>query len=182
MKDKVIYKAVEFVKECLQNVVDEKYSHQKLIITKSLRSYYKNPMQIAHNVLALRIGDRDPGNKPKPGDRIPFIYIKNNDKKALQGEKIETPSYALENKLEIDYGFYITNQIMKPIQQVFALVLEEMTDFKDKHGITQRGWNEDIKKLKEKWTDDDKFQKKYEELRCKEVKKLLFDNYIKQVK
>tara|TARA_A100001011_G_C14313941_1_gene847009 strand:+ start:206 stop:5005 length:4800 start_codon:yes stop_codon:yes gene_type:complete len=182
MKEKVIYKAVDFVKECLQNVVDEKYAHQKLIITKSLRSYYKNPMQIAHNVLASRIGDRDPGNKPKPGDRIPFIYIKNNDKKALQGEKIETPSYALENKLEIDYGFYITNQIMKPIQQVFALVLEEMADFKDKHGMTQRGWKEDIKKLKEKWPDHDKFQKKYEELRCKEVKKLLFDNYIKQVK
>ena len=70
---------------------------------------------------------------------------------------------------------------MKPIQQVFALVLEEMADFKDKHGMTQRAWKEDIKKLEEKWPEHDKFLKKYEELRCKEVKKLIFDNYIKQV-
>ena len=41
------------------------------IITKSLRGYYKNPQGIAHKVLADRMGERDPGNKPKAGDRIP---------------------------------------------------------------------------------------------------------------
>ena len=48
---------------------------ETLIITKSLRGYYKNPDQIAHKVLADRIGERDPGNKPKSNDRIPFVYI-----------------------------------------------------------------------------------------------------------
>ena len=67
-----------------------------------------------------------------PGDRIPFIYIKNANKKALQGERIEHPKYIIENEIKIDYGFYITNQIMKPLQQLFALVLEQMTDFKTK--------------------------------------------------
>jgi len=54
-------------------------------ITKSLRSTYKNPDQIAHKVLADRIAKRDPGNKPKSGDRIPYVYIVNPDKKAKQG-------------------------------------------------------------------------------------------------
>ena len=182
MQDKVVHKAVNFVKECLQDVVDEKWGEQKLIITKSIRSYYKNPRQIAHNVLALRIGDRDPGNKPKSGDRIPFMYIKSDNKKALQGEKIESPSYINEHNLKIDYGFYMTNQIMKPIQQVFALVLEQMDDFVTKRGKTMRSWKIDIEKLHQKWPDEEKFNKKYEEFRCKEVKSILFDPYIKMVK
>tara|TARA_Y100000389_G_scaffold39423_1_gene33844 strand:- start:3537 stop:7310 length:3774 start_codon:yes stop_codon:yes gene_type:complete len=182
MKDKLVNKAVNYVKECLQDVVDEKYSREKLIITKSLRSNYKNPQQIAHNVLAIRIGERDPGNKPGPGDRIPFMYIKNSNKKALQGEKIENPNYILENKIPVDYGFYITNQIMKPLQQVFALKLEEMPDFTAKRGKCMRSWKADIDKLHEKWKDEEKYAKKYEEFRCKEVKSILFDPYIKQVK
>jgi DNA polymerase elongation subunit (family B) len=179
MKDQVVHKAVDFVKHNLQDVIDEKISQQKLIITKSLRSYYKNPKQIAHNVLAIRIGERDPGNKPKPGDRMEFIYIKNSDKKALQGDKIETPLFINENNIKIDYGFYITNQIMKPLQQLFALVLEDMEDFVTKRGISMKSWKAEIDKLHEKWTDPEKFNKKYEELRCKEVKSILFDPYIK---
>ena len=179
MKDQVVHKAVDFIKQSLQDVIDEKIPQQKLVITKSLRSYYKNPKQIAHNVLAIRIGERDPGNKPKPGDRIEFIYIKNSDKKALQGDKIETPLFINENNINIDYGFYITNQIMKPIQQLLALVLEDMEDFVTKRGISMKSWKAEIDKLHEKWTDPEKFNKKYEELRCKEVKSILFDPYIK---
>ena len=187
MKDQVVHKAVTWVKECLQNMVDEKYPQEKLVITKSLRSNYKNPLQIAHNVLATRIGEREPGNKPGPGDRIPFAYIKVANKKALQGEKIENPKYILDNDLKIDYGFYITNQIMKPLQQVFALVLEELVDFRAKRGRQDKNnphgsWKKDIDKLHEKWPDEAKFKKKYEEFRCKEVKTILFDHYIKQVK
>ena len=77
MKEKNVEHAVDFLKGCLQNMVDEKYGMDKLVITKSLRSGYKNPAQIAHKVLADRIGRRDSGNKPSIGDRIPFVYIEN---------------------------------------------------------------------------------------------------------
>ena len=87
---------------------------------------YKKPEQIAHKVLADRIGLRDPGNKPTTGDRIPFVYIQTKNKNALQGEKIENPDYVLENKLKIDYGHYISNQIMKPVQQLLSLVLYDL--------------------------------------------------------
>ena len=81
MKEKNIQKAVEFLQTCLQNIIEEKYPMEKLIITKSLRSNYKNPKQIAHKVLADRMGKRDPGNKPSSGDRIPFVYIETKNKK-----------------------------------------------------------------------------------------------------
>ena len=115
MKEQDIQRAIDFLQSCLQNIIEEKYPMDKLIITKSLRSNYKNPKQIAHKVLADRMGKRDPGNKPSNGDRIPFVYIETKNKNALQGEKIEHPEYILKNKIRPNYSFYITNQIMKPV-------------------------------------------------------------------
>ena len=152
----------------------------KLIITKSLRSGYKNPQSIAHKVLADRITARDPGNKPGPGDRIPFVYISTKDKKALQGEKIETPTFIVENKLKIDYSFYITNQIMKPVQQVFALVLEKIWESK-KNTPQLMKFKRNIENLrKEHGNDSEKYNEKVEDLRCKEIKALLFDAYLRE--
>ncbi len=182
MKEKNVEHAVEFLKKCMQNIVEEKYGMDKLVITKSLRSGYKNPKQIAHKVLADRIGKRDSGNKPSIGDRIPFVYIENPDKKTLQGERIETPEYILSHKeVKINYGFYITNQIMKPVQQVFALVLEQIKDFKKKKGHSLRTWKNELSALHEKYADDyEQSKKKENALRNKEVKALLFDTYLRK--
>ena len=45
-----------------------------------------------------RIGEREPGNKPKPGDRIKYAFIENKNEKLL-GNRIETPEYIKEHKL-----------------------------------------------------------------------------------
>tara|TARA_B100000161_G_C33257453_1_gene284113 strand:- start:36 stop:560 length:525 start_codon:yes stop_codon:yes gene_type:complete len=161
------------------------------VITKSLRGYYKNPEAIAHKVLADRIADRDPGNKPKPNDRIPYAYIQVDDKSEckgykkkkideltgkyykktikvpngtyqngnpkfknktvddldrpktkkitvddldrpiykkkhiLQGDRIEHRDYIIENDIPLDFKFYITNQIMKPVSQLLEIQLKE---------------------------------------------------------
>lgn len=182
MKEKKIDIAAEYLEKCLKDMIDGRVLEDKLIITKSLRGYYKNPNQIAHKVLADRISKRDPGNKPSPGDRIPFIYVENNDKKALQGDKIETPAFIKDNKLKIDYAHYITNQIMKPVQQLFALVLEEIPEFKKKKGHTLRKWKKQIADLRLKYPDDESYAIQKEKLRNKEVKELLFDKYLVLIK
>ena len=182
MKENDIEKAAEFLKTCLQNMVEEKYGMDKLVITKSLRSGYKNPNQIAHKVLADRLGRRDPGNKPSVGDRIPFVYIENPDKKALQGERIETPDYILnqKGKVKINYAFYITNQIMKPVQQLFALVLEQMREFRRNKGYNTLGkWKKTLADLQKEYPDPEKYKEKEDSLRNKEVKSLLFDPYLR---
>ena len=176
MKEKNIQKAVEFLEESLQNIIDEKYPMDKLIITKSLRSNYKNPQQIAHKVLADRMGKRDPGNKPSSGDRIPFVYIETKNKNALQGEKIEHPEFIIKNKIRPNYSFYITNQIMKPVQQVFALVLENIDSFQRK----KKNFQMKINTLKNTIDDEEKLITKIDDLRNKEVKLLLFDKYLRE--
>ena len=174
-----IQEAIDFLKICLQNIVDEKYTMDKLIITKSLRSGYKNPNSIAHKVLADRITARDPGNKPSSGDRIPFVYIATKNKTALQGEKIETPTFIKENSLKIDYSFYITNQIMKPVQQLFALVLEKIWDLQGKTLTKGKKFKKEIEVLRAN-CQEDKFEDKLEQLKNKEVKALLFDEYLRE--
>ncbi len=179
MKKKNIQESVEFLKGCLQNIVNEKCPMDKLIITKSLRSGYKNPKSIAHKVLADRITSRDPGNKPGSGDRIPFVYIVQPDKKALQGDRIETPTFIQQHKLKIDYSFYITNQIMKPVQQVFALVIEKIWEMNHKRPKLMQ-FNREVEIMRKKYADEpDKFLEKLEDARCKEVKKMLFDEFLR---
>jgi DNA polymerase elongation subunit (family B) len=179
MKQQDIKQAMTFLQTSLQDMVDEKYPMEKLVITKSLRTGYKNPKQIAHKVLADRITARDPGSKPASGDRIPFVYIHNPSKTALQGDKIETPTFIRENKLKIDYSFYITNQIMKPVQQVFALVLEKMWTI-EKKSSDNRPTNTFSKKMQTlvKNTAPDKLADKIETLRNKEVETLLFKKFL----
>ena len=179
MKKQNIQEAIDFLSNCLTNIVQEKYSMDKLIITKSLRSGYKNPKSVAHKVLADRISTRDPGNKPCSGDRIPFVYINCLDTGALQGDKIETPQFIIENGLKIDYSFYITNQIMKPVQQVFALVLEKIWIMQNKTAKIKK-FNSDVLSLKRTALTDESFQDKVEQLKNREIKALLFDDYLRK--
>lgn len=128
--DRDLSKSVNVAKDILQKLVNGEVSLKKLTITKSLRAHYANPDQIAHKVLAERIGERDPGNKPKPNDRIAFVYFdatKTRDSKK-QGDRIETPEFMVTNKLQPDYKHYITNQIEKPLTQLFRLFWSQVPE------------------------------------------------------
>jgi DNA polymerase elongation subunit (family B) len=131
MKEKNIPDAVISFERNMQKLLRGDYPIDTLIISKTLSSYYKDPTRIAHRVLADRIGERDPGNKPMIGDRIPFVYIKVDKNVKLQGDKIEHPDYVRENSLQLDYEFYIMKQITKPVTQIFALCLDKIPGYND---------------------------------------------------
>ena len=183
MKEKNIQKAIEYVHKWLQELVDGNVPIEKLIITKSLRSFYKNPQGIAHKVLADRIGQREAGNKPTSGDRIPFVYIIKSQvkgKKMLQGDKIETPTFIKENNLQIDYSFYITNQIMKPLLQLFGLVLKDIwLSQKPPRRAKVTKLQESIDMIKRCEPDEKKCEKKINKLKDKEVEELIFAKYLR---
>ncbi len=169
--------AANFVKSYIKDMVNEKIGLDKLIITKSLNGFYKNPDSIAHKVLADRIAKRDPGNKPSVGSRVPFIYIQTKKEVKLQGDRVESPNYIIENKLKPDYSFYITNQIMKPVTQIFSLLLEQMSDFK---GTIKSNYKREYNKIQNKYSDDDKkLKEKITKLRDGIVKKLIFENSLR---
>ena len=180
MKSTDITLATTHLQERLEDLIKGNVSMEKLAITKALRSEYKNPESIGHNVLAERIGKRDPGNKPKSGDRIKFVFVQNDNKKALQGDKIETPQFIVENKLQIDYNHYITNQIMKPLLQLFGLEVEKIWAAK---GDQKRRieYKKAIKKMEEEFPDLEIFMKKKEKYCAAKVKELLFDKVLEKI-
>ena len=106
--------AIEYVRSLIKKILRGEFPIDKFIISKTLKGTYKNRSSIVHAVLADRIGQRDPGNKPDVNERVPFVYIVPKGKVNLQGDRVEDPKYVLDKKLDLDYLFYITNQIMKP--------------------------------------------------------------------
>ena len=168
--------SIDYLNQCLDELISGRIGIEKLTITKTLNSYYKNPDQIAHKVLADRMGNRDPGNKPQTNDRIPYIYIKTDEKKGetlLQGDKIENPQYAVENGLEPNYEYYITNQIMKPVSQIFALCIEDLPGSR----YTHKYYKELEISHRQKKTKD--VYGKIWEQKQKDAQKYLFDNILR---
>lgn len=127
--------AIDYMNNVISDILNDKFDLDKFIITKSLRDDYKNPERIGHKVLAERIGERDPGNEPRSGERMGFIYIKtdrNHRKKTLQGDKIENPLYIKENNLQIDYIYYLVHQIKNPTIQILNLMIDNAENEFDK--------------------------------------------------
>lgn len=180
MKKQDIGESINFLRTSVQELIDGKYPLEDLIISKSLRADYKDPTRIAHKALAERMGERDPGNKPQVNDRIPYVYVEMSEKdkktkKVLQGDRIEHPDHIRKAGLKPDYEFYITNQIMKPVSQIYALVLEQMPGYKkgpdhfkelEKKLIVEK--EGDMKKVKDRLGD----------LREGEVQDILFKPFL----
>jgi len=176
-----IKNAIDFLETSLKNLIEGKVPMEKLEITKALRSDYKNPERIGHKVLADRIGDRDPGNKPKSGDRIKYVFFRHSNTKALVGERIETPEFILSQKLKVDYKYYITNQLMKPLQQLFGLALEDIWRFKGKDLAISKFKKEITALMKECNSDLEMFMKKKEKITSKYIEVVLFDKFLKEI-
>jgi DNA polymerase elongation subunit (family B) len=184
MQRQDINESIGFLQKSMTELIEGKYPLEDLIISKSLRADYKDPSRIAHKALADRMGERDPGNKPQVNDRIPYVYVEiatkanksgRGKEKVLQGDRIEHPDYIRKNNLKPDYEFYITNQIMKPVSQIYALVLEQVPGYKKGQdyfkGIEQKlivDKNGDMKKVKDRVSD----------MRETEVQDILFRPFI----
>ena len=179
MNQRNIPRAIDFCKQECQNLLDGKIPMDMLIITKSLKGYYKNPLQIAHKVLADRMGERDPGNKPKSNDRIPYVYIEKDFKPGeafLQGDKIEHPAYIREHKIKPDYKFYLTNQIMKPVGQIFALIVDDLKGYKRPQDFYKRKYKSLLDK---NMGDEKKTREKIRDLKHKDACDIIFGDLLR---
>lgn len=175
MEKRDIRPAQDFVKEMLVKLLKNEFPLEKFIITKQLRDDYKNPNQIAHRVLADRMEERDVGNAPQVGDRLPYIYVANRKDEKKQGDKIEHVDYVRQHGLKPDTEFYITNQIQNPVAQLFALAIDRLDGYKPRVNYDNM-----LKDFMEDGLDEEDATLKVLEKKEKELDSLLFmkANYI----
>jgi DNA polymerase elongation subunit (family B) len=175
-----IHEAERFFTSSVRDLLLGRVDLSKLIITKALRADYKNPESIAHKMLADRMAERDPGNKPQSNDRIPYIFIQTRapkkGEKILQGDKVEHPDYIKANpsKCKPDFMYYLNHQIKVPCIQLFALELEKLTGYRD-------GWMDSsiIRKMREKNKTEMEIQEKIAALRELETERLLLGDIVR---
>ena len=151
---------------------------QDLVISKTLKGSYANPAQIAHKVLSDRMFQRDPGSAPNVNDRVQYVYIYNPDKSALQGDRIESPEYINKHSLRIDYGHYVSNQILKPVCQLLALAVEQIPGYRKPVGY----WTDLFEKYKKKFGDDKIAHDKVQTEKEKIVENLLFEPVLANIR
>lgn len=174
--------SIDFLNEQLQRLVDGRTPMDELIVTKTLRGHYKNPQQIAHKVLADRMGERDAGNKPVANDRVPYVYVvpPPGVEVRLQGDRIENPDYIKKAGLTPDYRHYITNQIMKPVCQLYALCVEKLPGY----SFPPSYWLERENELNEQTTykgNEKKIKQRIAATKMRIVEELLFERFVSQL-
>ena len=81
---------------------------------------------MAHVALVEKMIERDPNSAPKPGDRVPFVYVDIGDPKALAAKKVEDPQYVIENNVPIDNLYYLEHQLKNPLKTIFDILLGEV--------------------------------------------------------
>ena len=78
---------------------------------------------MGHVALVERMRQRDPNSAPKPGDRIPFVFIDTGNPKDTSAQKTEDPVYVSANNIPIDYLYYYEHQLLSPIENIFGIIL-----------------------------------------------------------
>jgi len=117
---------VEQAEKHIDNLLNGEVPIKKLILSKTLRNDYARPETIAHYQLVQKMKERDPNGAPKPGDRVPFVYVDIGDPKALSWKKVEDPVYVVENNVPIDTLYYLEHQLKNPLKTIFDILLGQL--------------------------------------------------------
>ncbi len=84
-------------------------------ITKPIEAY--DAVQ-PHVEVAKKIMQRDPSKSNIVGERLGYVIIKGNQ---MLSKRAEDPAYVKEKNLSIDSEYYITSQVMPPIERIFEV-------------------------------------------------------------
>lgn len=166
--------AAEWLKKQINDLVENRkdVDMNDFILTKRLKAEYK--VSTPHEVLARKMRERDPGNAPQVNDRVKFCWIESSEDKQFM--KAEDPDFIKKNDLILDLKYYITNQMMKPLAQIFSVVLESLP------GAPTAGfWERKDQELQEKFPDHNKRWDKISDMRIKESARLLFSDALKKL-
>ena len=124
--EKNIRKAYEHVQSCVKGLLESRVSSESLVMSKTLSSKHTEMDDAAnstlpHVALYAKLKARDPNNCPQSGERVEFLYTITGGK--LLRDKVESPEYVREKAMDLDCLYYFENQLNKPLEELFGLLL-----------------------------------------------------------
>lgn len=103
---------IQYARQASADLVAGKVPLEKLMMSKQLAADYKVAMP--HVAVRDKIKARAPGSEPQQGDRVQFVVVK-EPKNGKLVEKAEDPAWVKEQAIPLDYQYYFTNQLKKPV-------------------------------------------------------------------
>lgn len=120
LKKDDINEVVNYVKNIIQKLRKNEIPLEKLAIVKGLTktpSSYKGVLP--HIEVAKKMIERHPENPPRIGDRISFVIVAGS---GMISKRAESLDYVKEHNLPIDSNYYITSQILPPIERILRVI------------------------------------------------------------
>ena len=116
--------ALKAAREAVLRVITGAESIDSFITSKALRGSYANPNAQPHVVVARKIKERT-GEPVKSGERIPYVFVVDDNIDGLVSQRAEDPSYVRDHGLQLDYIYYVDHQLMNPICALLEVLVED---------------------------------------------------------
>ena len=114
--------AVAHVRQEALRLLKKQVTVDELRASKTLaRVDYSN--RPPHVELVKKLHARDPHTAPRVGDRVSFVLVQSAPG-APTGAKYESPEYALEHNLQLDYDHYFEVALRPALTRLFTYALE----------------------------------------------------------
>lgn len=123
MYDKSTEAALAAARSHVLALLTGQHAIDKFVVSKALRSDYKNTKQ-PHLCVAKKLAARR-GHPVPSGTRVPYVYVVSEDPECPQSEKAEDPAYAAEHDLALDALFYLDHQVWSPVNALLEVVVPD---------------------------------------------------------
>lgn len=129
-----IQEGIQFIRDCVNKLFNNKYPIEEFILSKSLKDHYKTERADggklslpAHVILVERLKERNANNIPNVGDRVQyaFVELENSSKKTKVEERVEDPDYIKEKNLTLDFEYYLVKQLASPLYTIFEILVRD---------------------------------------------------------
>ena len=124
MYEKSTDKALDAARKCVLGVISGQNPLENFVVSKSLRGSYVNPNAQPHVQVARKIKERT-GESLGSGERVPYVFVVDNNIDGLISSRAEDPQYVVDNNIELDYLYYLENQLMSPIKALLEVLVKD---------------------------------------------------------
>lgn len=122
MYDKSTDAALAAARRCIARVLRGEVPMDKFVVSKALRSDYKNQAQ-PHLHVARKLAARR-GYPVPSGTRVPYVFVEDLSKPdCLQAERAEDPEHAAAHQLPLDLLYYVDHQLKSPILALLEVMV-----------------------------------------------------------